>query len=178
MLLRELAMAGKENYTYDCEWDNEWHGLTRDEIIENDEYGTHRVLRWFVSTSDQNEIVVECTGSFEDYDFVSATQAAEIIGVSRMRVNQLINAHVFPARMIGGMWAIERNDVERYLEEHGKKRKPFERYELDVFLGDFANDFDIDAIIDEATEIDGRGNRVWRDNIDLNEICARHDRTA
>lgn len=47
---------------------------------------------------------------------------------------------------------------------------------LEAFLGDFSDAFDVDAFIDEATEIDYRtGNRYWRDDVDLNEICARHD---
>lgn len=54
----------------------------------------------------------------------------------------------------------------------------FERYALEAFLGESIADFDIDAIIEEATEINPKdGNRYWRDGIDLAEIVARHDLT-
>lgn len=54
----------------------------------------------------------------------------------------------------------------------------YERYELEAYIGsENLKDFDIDAIEDEATEIDyGTGNRVWRDGIDLNAICAAHEK--
>lgn len=52
----------------------------------------------------------------------------------------------------------------------------FQQYELDAFLGDFADEFDVDGIIDEATEIDCKsGNRYWREGIDLSEIAQRHE---
>ena len=57
-------------------------------------------------------------------------------------------------------------------------RSIFHQYELDAYLGDFADDFDVDAIIDEATEVLPDGNRYWVDGIDLAEICARHDLSA
>lgn len=56
------------------------------------------------------------------------------------------------------------------------ERKPFEMYGLEAYLGDYVDDFDVEAIVDEATEIDYRtGNRYWRDDIDLAAICAKHD---
>lgn len=55
----------------------------------------------------------------------------------------------------------------------------FQQYELDAYLGDFAGDFDVEAILDEATFVDPKtGNRFWREGIDLAEICQRHDLTA
>jgi excisionase family DNA binding protein len=106
----------------------------------------------------------------------SATEAAEILGVSRMRVNQLLNEGKLEGRKIGNAWQVYRYSVENRLQEN---RKPFERYELDAYLGDFADDFDVDAILDEATEIDPRaGNRYWIDGIDLAEICAKHEKEA
>ncbi len=54
----------------------------------------------------------------------------------------------------------------------------FQQYELDAYLGDFAGDFDVEAILDEATEVDADGNRFWKDGIDLAEICERHDLSA
>lgn len=53
----------------------------------------------------------------------------------------------------------------------------YERYELEAFIGsESVGNFDVDAIEAEATEIDyGTGNRVWKDGIDLDEICAKHD---
>ena len=57
------------------------------------------------------------------------------------------------------------------------KQNLFEQYELDAYLGEFAEDLDIEAIIDEATEIDYRtGNRYWKDGIDLAEICERNEK--
>ena len=58
------------------------------------------------------------------------------------------------------------------------ERKIYQDYELDAYLGEHAEDFDREAIIDEATEIDYRtGNRYWKEDIDLNEICQRHKKT-
>lgn len=56
----------------------------------------------------------------------------------------------------------------------------YERYELEAFIGsENIDDFDVDAIEAEATEIDyATGNRAWKDGIDLNEICGRHDVSA
>lgn len=52
----------------------------------------------------------------------------------------------------------------------------FQQYELDAFLGEHKDSFDIEAIIDEATEIDYRtGDRYWAEGIDLAEICAKHE---
>lgn len=108
-------------------------------------------------------------------DVISATEAADMLGVTRMRVNQLLNEGKLDGRKVGNAWQVYRYSVEDRMEQ---TRKPFEQYELDAYLGDFADDFDIDAIIDEATEVDYRtGNRYWRDGIDLAEICARHDVT-
>lgn len=52
----------------------------------------------------------------------------------------------------------------------------FEMYELEAFIGsENLDDFDIDAIVDEATEVDYRtGNRVWKEGIDLSDICQRN----
>ena len=49
----------------------------------------------------------------------------------------------------------------------------FEMYELEAFLGEFVSDFDVDAIIDDATYIED-GNRFWIEGIDLDAICERH----
>lgn len=53
----------------------------------------------------------------------------------------------------------------------------YQRHELEAFIGiENLGGFDIEAIEAEATEIDyGTGNRVWREGIDLAEVCARHD---
>ena len=56
------------------------------------------------------------------------------------------------------------------------KENLFQMYELEALLGDQASDFDIDAIIAEATEVDADGDRVWTAfGDDLYEIIARHD---
>jgi hypothetical protein len=45
------------------------------------------------------------------------------------------------------------------------------------YFGEFAEDFDLDAIFDEATEIDPRtGNRYWKDDVDFEEVVARHQK--
>ena len=54
-------------------------------------------------------------------------------------------------------------------------RNIFQQYELDAYLGDFAGDFDVDAIVEDATEVGADGNRYWRDDINLAEICQQHD---
>lgn len=51
----------------------------------------------------------------------------------------------------------------------------FEAYELDAFLGEFISEFDVDAIIDDATYIKG-GKRYWKNGIDINDICKKHER--
>lgn len=58
------------------------------------------------------------------------------------------------------------------------EKKLFQKHELDAFLGDYKGDFDVEAIIGEATEVDYRtGNRYWREGIDLGAICEAHDRS-
>ena len=53
----------------------------------------------------------------------------------------------------------------------------YQEYELEAYLGEHIEDFDVEAIVDEATEIDYKtGNRYWKDGIDLAEICAKHER--
>ena len=53
----------------------------------------------------------------------------------------------------------------------------FQRYELDAYLGESVDDFDVEAIIEDATEVDYRtGRRYWREGIDLAAICKTHDR--
>lgn len=54
----------------------------------------------------------------------------------------------------------------------------FQQYELDAYLGDFSGDFDVDAILAEATEVRPDGNRYWKEDVDLAEICERHDLSA
>lgn len=51
--------------------------------------------------------------------------------------------------------------------------------ELLGFLGSYADEYDIDAIVDEVTEIDYRtGNRYWieLDESELFNICEAHSR--
>lgn len=71
---------------------------------------------------------------------------------------------------------IDFEDQARFEAERGGL---FQEYELDAYLGDFEDDYDKEAIIDEATVIDYRtGNRYWREDVDLAEVCQRHDKTA
>lgn len=45
-----------------------------------------------------------------------------------------------------------------------------------VYNRDFIDDYDIDGIIEEATEIDySNGNRYWLDDVDLAEIAQRNE---
>ena len=65
------------------------------------------------------------------------------------------------------------DEVKKYVE-----RKPFQRYELEAFIGDERlGDYDVDAIIDELTEVDGAGNRWWRYDADrvINDVCFSHE---
>lgn len=112
MILRDMALTGNEGQRYDVDFDNEFHELTRDEILANDDYGTQGVVRWFPSESEPGMIVVTCNGNFTDMDFMTASQAAEALGVSRMRVNQLIHDGKLAAKMVGSMWAVDKASVE------------------------------------------------------------------
>lgn len=54
----------------------------------------------------------------------------------------------------------------------------YQRYELEAYLGDYADDYDVDAIEAEATEHDPRtGRTVWTPEAvrDLWSICERHE---
>lgn len=52
----------------------------------------------------------------------------------------------------------------------------YHRSDLLAYLGDYARDFDIEAIEREATEVLPNGSRVWVvDGDDLIAICQRHD---
>ena len=55
----------------------------------------------------------------------------------------------------------------------------FQMCELAAYLGDFVDDYDIDAIVEEATEIDySNGNRYWIEDIrdeDFAEIVRRNE---
>ena len=56
-------------------------------------------------------------------------------------------------------------------------RNIYQKHELEAFIGkENLGDFDIEAIEAEATEIDySTGNRVWKEGVDLAEVCAKHD---
>ena len=57
------------------------------------------------------------------------------------------------------------------------KHNLFQMSELDALLGDYKQDFDVEGIIADATEIDEDGDRVWTDISDeeMNAILERHD---
>lgn len=58
------------------------------------------------------------------------------------------------------------------------KENLFQQYELDALLGDYADDFDIDGIIEDATEVDSDGDRIWTAfGEDLYAILEAHDLT-
>lgn len=54
----------------------------------------------------------------------------------------------------------------------------FQQYELDDLLGEFADDYDVDGIVEDATEMDYKtGNRYWVVNDDeLNAIIEAHEK--
>lgn len=58
------------------------------------------------------------------------------------------------------------------------ERKAYQRAELEAFLGEYAGDYDVDAIEDEATETDPKtGAQLWTPEAvrDLMSICERHE---
>ena len=60
MKLKEFAQAAEFN-KFDVEFDNEWHELTRQEIINNDEIGLREIRSWFPSVwYGEYEIIVTC----------------------------------------------------------------------------------------------------------------------
>ena len=79
--------------------------------------------------------------------------------------------------IVGTASAVSGITIGTYGEkEDAMKENMFQMHELEAFLGDHVEDFDIEAIIGEATEIDcSDGNRYWKEGIDLNAICQKHD---
>lgn len=56
------------------------------------------------------------------------------------------------------------------------KTNLFQRYELDALLGESADDFDVDGIIEDATTVDDDGDRIWTAfGDDLYAIIEAHD---
>ena len=55
--------------------------------------------------------------------------------------------------------------------------KPFQPYELEAYLGDFVDDYDTDAIINDTTYIDESGSRYWLDfdECEFAAIVASHE---
>ena len=62
------------------------------------------------------------------------------------------------------------------------KENLFQMCELEALLGDYKDDFDIDGIIDDATEVREDGNRYWiafDDELnELNDILARNEKDS
>lgn len=57
-------------------------------------------------------------------DQISTTEAGERLGVSRKRINQLIEEGRLPAKKIGKTWIIEADDLELVKDrKHGRPRK-------------------------------------------------------
>ena len=106
-------------------------------------------------------------------DVVSITEAADMLDVSRQRVHAMLQSGKLEGRKVGNTWSVYRDSVENRIES---QRELFQMCQLEAYLGEYADDFDIDAIVEDATVVDYRtGNRYWRDDIDLNEIAQRHD---
>jgi excisionase family DNA binding protein len=58
-------------------------------------------------------------------DFMSAKDAAEVLGVTRARVHQLIQQGTLPtAGFMGGAYVLHRSDVERLAKEGWPGRRP------------------------------------------------------
>lgn len=58
-----------------------------------------------------------------------------------------------------------------------EKVEQFQQYELEVLLGEFIDDYDVDGIIEDATALCGDGNRYWTvDNDELNEVLEAHEK--
>lgn len=68
--------------------------------------------------------------------FVTASQAASILGVSRIRVGTLCRQGRFPsAELVGSAWLIPRNDVENFKRlPLGPKNRPPTREEDAAFI--------------------------------------------
>jgi excisionase family DNA binding protein len=52
---------------------------------------------------------------------VSVREAAQLLKVSRQRIEQFILAGRLPASRIGSYWAIDREDIQRFQEARGVK---------------------------------------------------------
>jgi excisionase family DNA binding protein len=62
----------------------------------------------------------------EDSEPISTTEAAERLGISRKRVNQLIDEQKLPAKKIGKVWIIDPKDlalVENRQKTAGRPKK-------------------------------------------------------
>ena len=57
------------------------------------------------------------------------------------------------------------------------KKNLVQMYELEAFLGEYIDDYDVDAIVEAATEIGEDGNRYWIEDVDLSEICWRFEKS-
>ena len=129
-----------------------------------------------VSSEDAHDYFAGIAQELDNRGIISLTEAADMLGLSRQRVHVLLKDGKLDGFKVGKTWSVYRRSVEDRIRS---QRRPFEMYELEAYLGDFAGDFDVDAIVDEATYVDPRtGNRYWREGVDLNEVCARHDTTA
>lgn len=58
----------------------------------------------------------------ELHDFVNQTDAAEILGISRMMIWQWIKAGRIQAVIVGGLRMIPRSEVERLKQEKGDEK--------------------------------------------------------
>jgi len=58
----------------------------------------------------------------ELHDFVNQTDAAEILGISRMTIWQWIKAGRIQAVIVGGLRMIPRSEVERLKQEKGDEK--------------------------------------------------------
>jgi excisionase family DNA binding protein len=62
--------------------------------------------------------------SKEEAKFLSASETAKRLGISRMRVNQLINSKILKAERIGTVYAIRESDVEELASRERKAGRP------------------------------------------------------
>jgi len=51
---------------------------------------------------------------------ISTVEAARLLGISRVRVWQLVRKKRIPARRLGRDWRIRREDLERFMRDRGR----------------------------------------------------------
>lgn len=58
-------------------------------------------------------------------DYLSVKEAADYLGVTRGRVNQLINTNLLKAEKVGAYWVVERKSVEERKKSNPQPGRPW-----------------------------------------------------